>query len=73
MTTHICPEFAATGIELQILELQVCRERAIEDGRRDEVAAADTEIARLWSELVELSEHFPVVSTPGIVNPVELV
>jgi hypothetical protein len=65
MSTHICPEFAATGIELQIIELQVHRDGAIEDGRQDEVAAADAEITRLWGELAELSELYPEVATPG--------
>jgi hypothetical protein len=59
MSTYVCPEFAATGIELQIIELQVQRENALEHGLTDEVAACDRAIADLWAELAELVELYP--------------
>lgn len=58
MKTYHCPEFAATGLELQIIELQAQRESAVEDGRLDEVQEHDAQIARLWAELAELAEHY---------------
>jgi hypothetical protein len=59
MTTYVCPEFAATGIELQIIELQAQREEATDQGWSDLAEEKDLEIARLWGELAELAEHYP--------------
>jgi hypothetical protein len=59
MNTYVCPEFAATGIELQIIELQAQREHASEQGWSDEAAGYDEEIAVLWTRLAELAEHLP--------------
>lgn len=63
MTTYVCPEFAATGLELRIIELQAQRDDALEQGWPDEAAAKDREIAALWSELAELAEHYPSVTS----------
>lgn len=62
MTTYACPEFAATGLELQIIELQAQRDIAQRDGWTDEVRACDAEIGRLWSELADLVDEFPQVA-----------
>jgi hypothetical protein len=59
MTTYVCPEFAATGLELRIIELQAQREEADEQGWPDVAAEKDREIAALWSELAELTERYP--------------
>ncbi len=59
MSTYVCPEFAATGIELQIIELQVQRETAQEQGSAEALAAYDAEISLLWSELAELADRYP--------------
>lgn len=59
MTTYVCPEFAATGIELKIIELQVQREHAEEQGLVDDVRSFDVQIAQLWAELAELADHYP--------------
>lgn len=65
MKIYICPEFAATGIELQIIELQVRREYAMEQGAMAEVAAYDDEIAALWARLAELADHLPEPPSPA--------
>lgn len=59
MKTYVCPEFAATGIELQIIELQAQREIALEQGWLDEAASHDDEIASLWMQLAELADQLP--------------
>jgi hypothetical protein len=59
MKTYVCPEFAATGIELQIIELQAQRETALEQGWQDEAAGYDEEIGSLWVQLAELVEQYP--------------
>lgn len=59
MSTYVCPEFAATGIELKIIELQVQREAAQQDGRNEDVVACDREIIDLWAELADLVEQHP--------------
>jgi hypothetical protein len=59
MTTYVCPEFAATGIELQIIELQAQREAAAEQGWSDLAHEQDEQIAQLWAELADLAEHYP--------------
>jgi hypothetical protein len=59
MTTYVCPEFAATGLELRIIELQAQREEALEQGWTELVEARDREIAELWAELAELTERYP--------------
>ena len=64
MKTYVCPEFAATGIELQIIELQVRREQALEHRAMAEVAAFDEEITSLWAQLAELADHLPESPAP---------
>lgn len=59
MKTYVCPEFAATGIELQIIELEAQREAASEQGWADEASGYDDEIASLWSRLADLAERLP--------------
>ncbi len=58
MKTYHCPEFAATGLELQIIELQAQRETAIEHGWLDEARSHDAQIAELWAQLADLAEHY---------------
>lgn len=62
MSTYACPEFAATGLELQIIELQAQRDVAQRDGWATEVADLDADIDRLWAELANLVEDFPQVA-----------
>lgn len=64
MSTYVCPEFAATGIELKIIELQVQRETARSQGQGEHLKAIDTEIASLWAELADLVERHPDVLPP---------
>lgn len=64
MTTYVCPEFAATGIELKIIELQVQREAAQTHGIADDLTAIDAEISQLWSELADLVEQHPNALPP---------
>ena len=59
MTEYTCPEFAATGIELQIYEEEARREEATAQGWHDQAAEHQAEIARLWAELAELAERYP--------------
>jgi hypothetical protein len=66
MTTYVCPEFAATGIELQIIELQAQREAALHDGWTDIAAEHEREIALLWRQLTELVEQYPEASAPEL-------
>ncbi|MDZ7679351.1 MAG: hypothetical protein U5K29_12465 [Acidimicrobiales bacterium] len=65
MKTYVCPEFAATGIELQIIELEAQREAASEQGWADEASGYDDEIAQLWSRLAELADHLPESNAPA--------
>jgi hypothetical protein len=62
MTNYTCPEFAATGLEMQIFEEEARREEAISQGWQAEAAAHQTEITRLWSELAELVERYPAAA-----------
>ena len=62
MTTYACPEFAATGLELQIIELQAQRDTAQREGWTAEAEAHEAEIGRLWSELADLVDAFPQVA-----------
>lgn len=62
MTTYACPEFAVTGLELQIIELQAQRESALRGGWHDQASGFDAEIARLWGELAALAEQYPDVA-----------
>lgn len=59
MTTYTCPEFAATGLEMQIIEEEARREEAVSQGWLDIAARHQAEIGRLWAELSELTEHDP--------------
>jgi hypothetical protein len=59
MTTYVCPEYAATGLELRIIELQAQREDAIEQGWPDLADEKEREIAALWTELADLVEQYP--------------
>jgi hypothetical protein len=63
MTNYTCPEFAATGLEMQIFEEEARREEAVAQGWSDEAAAHQSEITRLWSELAELVERYPAAAT----------
>ncbi|MFP3907268.1 MAG: hypothetical protein ACLFRV_07375 [Acidimicrobiales bacterium] len=65
MKTYVCPEFAATGIELQIIELEAQREAAAEQGWADEASGYDDEIASLWMRLAELADHLPDSNAPA--------
>lgn len=49
-----CAEFAATGIEIELIDLVERRERSARAGFAD-VAALDAEIAELRSELAALT------------------
>lgn len=64
MSTYVCPEFAATGIELKIIELHVQREEAHYHRLTDDVATIDAEIDRLWAELADLVEQYPDTLPP---------
>lgn len=57
MTTYTCPEFAATGIEMQIYEEEARREEALSQGWTEVAARHQAEIERLHGELVDLSEQ----------------
>ncbi len=59
MTNYTCPEFAATGLEMQIYEEEARREEALSQGWHDEAASHQSEITRLWAELAELVERYP--------------
>lgn len=56
MTTYTCPEFAATGIELQIYEEEARREEALAQGWSEVAARHQVAIERLHLELAELVE-----------------
>ncbi|HSL58915.1 MAG TPA: hypothetical protein VK866_13800 [Acidimicrobiales bacterium] len=57
MTRYRCPEFAVTGIELQIIEEEAQREEALRQGWPREARAHDAEIRRLWNELAEVTSE----------------
>lgn len=57
MTTYMCPEFAATGIEMQIFEEEARREEALSQGWTRVAAEHQAEIERLHGELADLSEQ----------------
>jgi hypothetical protein len=62
MTNYTCPEFAATGLEMQIFEEEARREEAISQGWQAEAATHQAEITRLWGELAELVERYPAAA-----------
>lgn len=55
MTRYRCPEFAVTGIELQLIEAEARRDEALRQGWPGEAATHDDEIRRLWDELAEVT------------------
>jgi hypothetical protein len=55
MSRYRCPEFAATGIELQLIEAEAQRDEALRHGWPREAAAHEVEIRRLWDELAEVT------------------
>lgn len=59
MSDYTCPEFAATGLEMQIFEEEARREEAEAQGWHEQAALHQQEITRLWSELAELVERYP--------------
>lgn len=59
MTTYTCPEFAATGLEMQIIEEEARREEALAQGWTEVADRHQVEIQRLLGELAELVERYP--------------
>lgn len=62
MTTYTCPEFAATGLEMQIIEEEARREEALSQGWVEVAARHQEEIDRLHWELADLVEQHPTAA-----------
>ena len=59
MTTYTCPEFAATGLEMQIYEEEARREEALSQGWTEIADSHQVEVQRLLGELADLVEQYP--------------